>query len=180
MQNQRLPATGDGWTWAYPNAQSSRQQQYTNLTARRKPGRQSQVQKQLPRCGSKHRPPLPGPEPWPCCYNNQTRAKKPAPVMLEACMTACSSDNQCTAIATGPFSVPPAPPPAPRHDQCTRTNWPWLLPGATRVCERPLNSNDPSDNYMNAPAIWPKHIGYGCNRTLGCPGWSRCWGAAAP
>jgi hypothetical protein len=23
---------------------------------------------------------------------------------------------------------------------------------------------------MNAPAIWPKHIGYGCNRTLGCPG----------
>ena len=29
---------------------------------------------------------------------------------------------------------------------------------------------DPSDNYMNAPAIWPKHIGYGCNRTLGCPG----------
>ena len=31
-------------------------------------------------------------------------------------------------------------------------------------------ANDPSDNYVNAPAIWPKRIGYGCNRTLGCPG----------
>ena len=31
-------------------------------------------------------------------------------------------------------------------------------------------NNDPSCNYVDAPAIWSKSKGFGCNRTMGCPG----------
>ena len=116
----------------------------------------------------------PGPEPFPCCHNNETGAKTPTLVTLKACQVGCASDPLCSAIVTGPYSdTPPPPPPPPPKPQPMATALVRTDPGFPEPHEYIANhtvNKDPSDNYMNTPAIWPKHIGYGCNRTLGCPG----------
>ena len=109
---------------------------------------------------------VPGPEPWPCCHSGPS--KQPKPITLAACQAGCSSDPTCTAIVTGPFAPHPAPPGANMVKRLVRTDAGFPEPH-TYVSDH-STANDPSDNYLNAPAIWPKEIGFGCNRTLGCPG----------
>ena len=112
-----------------------------------------------------------GPEPCPCCHNNQTGAKSRTKISLAACQAGCSSDPACTAIITGPHTSPPPAPPGPPAGMVS-----WLVrtdrgfPDPHQCVSDHSIANDPSNNYMNSPAIWPKHIGFGCNRTLGCPG----------
>ena len=112
---------------------------------------------------------VPGPEPWPCC--NTGGSKHPQPVSVAACEAACMNDTSCTAIVTIPTTpAPPTPgPPGKRMISALVQTDPGFPEPHEYVSAHSI-SNDPSDNYMNAPAIWPKHIGYGCNRTLGCPG----------
>ena len=113
---------------------------------------------------------VPGPEPWPCCASGAS--KSPKPVALVACRAGCSTDPACSAIVTGPYAAsrpsPPAPPGPQMVTRLVRTD--AGFPEPHKYVSDHSTANDPSDNYVNAPAIWPKHIGYGCNRTLGCPG----------
>ena len=111
----------------------------------------------------------PGADPYPCCHNNHTGAKSTVKISLAACQAGCSSDPACTAIVTGPYTSPPPAPPGPRMVLgLVRTD--RGFPDPHRYVSDHSTAKDPSNNYMNAPAIWPKHIGFGCNRTLGCPG----------
>ena len=109
----------------------------------------------------------PGPEPWPCC--NNSHGKQPRSVTLQACKEACRAEALCTAVVTGPYVAPSPPPPAAVVPMLVRTD-----PGFPEPHEYEANHStavDPSDDSDgNQLVIWPKHIGYGCNRTLGCPG----------
>lgn len=115
---------------------------------------------------------VPGPEPWPCCHDNATGAKHPKPVTLDACRTGCSSDPQCSAIITGPHVGPPRPP-APRPsnlaDFLVQTDKGFPEPHEYEAMH--ARSRDPSDDDdATQLMIWPKSIGFSCNRTMGCPG----------
>jgi hypothetical protein len=113
---------------------------------------------------------VPGPEPWPCC--NTGGGKRPQPVSLPACQAACASEVACTAIITILKAAPsPTPSPVPGKPMLTAlVQTDPGFPEPHQYITTHSTANDPSDNYVNAPAIWPQHIGYGCNRTLGCPG----------
>lgn len=110
---------------------------------------------------------VPGPEPWPCC--NDGGSKHPQPVSLAMCKEACVNDTSCTAVVTAPIAQPTPKPPATGTVSALVQTDPGFPEPHDYVAAH-STANDPSDNYVNAPAIWPRHIGYGCNRTLGCPG----------